>query len=116
MTSTQLALACAEAPNYSDPDAYVSDLLLSSAFLPEDEQTEPDLSQSDELRRIWTAAAAPFQVFLAALGLGQSDLARRYQIPLRTVQHWALGERSCPIYTRLMIARLEGYCDMTPEQ
>ena len=109
MTTNQFALACSEAPNYSDPDAYVSDLLLSAAFLPEDEQAEPDLSMADALRRIWIAAAAPFRDFLAALGRGQSELSRLYLIPLRTVQNWSGAERDCPIYTRILIARCEGY-------
>lgn len=109
MTINQFSLAVSEAPNYSDPDAYVSDLLLSAAFLPEDEQAEPDLSTADALRRIWMAAAAHFRDLLRELGLGQTELARRYQIPLRTVQNWASGVNDCPTYTRMMIARLEGY-------
>ena len=109
MTRSQFSLAASEAAHYADPDAFCSDLLLSSAFLPEDEAAEPDLSHMDELRRTWTAAAAPFRDFLAALGLGQSALSRAYLIPLRTVQGWTLGERECPAYLRLMLARLEGY-------
>lgn len=109
MTSTQYALACSEAPNYSDPDAFVSDLLTSSAFAPAAPEAELDLTQAPALRRIWTAATAPFRDLLRELGLGQTELARRYQIPLRTVQNWASGVNDCPVYTRLMIARLEGY-------
>lgn len=109
MTRSQFDLAAHEAPAYRDPDAFVSDLLLSFAFLPEDEDAVPDLSQADALRRIWMAAAAPFRDFLQALGLGQSALARAYLIPLRTVQDWTAGVRSAPVYLRLMLARLEGY-------
>ncbi len=109
MTPTQFALACSEAHNYSDPDAFISDLLTSSAFVSADPEAELDLTQVDALRRIWTAAAAHFRDLLRALDLGQTELARRYQIPLRTVQNWASGVNDCPVYTRLMIARLEGY-------
>lgn len=108
MTHAQFTLACSEAPNYSDPDAFISDMLTSSAFAPADPESELDLTQADALRRIWTAAAALFRDMLRALDLGQTELARRYQIPLRTVQNWASGVNDCPVYTRLMIARLEG--------
>lgn len=109
MTPAQFALACSEAPNYSDPDAFVSDLLTSAAFATDDPEAELDTTHVDALRRIWTASAAHFRDLLRELGLGQTELARRYQIPLRTVQNWASGVNDCPAYTRLMIARLEGY-------
>lgn len=109
MTNTQLALAVTEATHYTDPDAFVSDLLLSADFIdPDDAQAEPDLTQMDELRRIWTICAAPFRDFLALLGVGQSDLSRQHHIPLRTVQNWATGTSECPIYIRIMLARIAG--------
>lgn len=51
-------------------------------------------------------SAAPFRDLLAMLGLTQSECARRFGIPLRTVQSWALGERQCPAYVRRMMAEL----------
>lgn len=109
MTDTQLSAAVREAPHYSDPDAFLSDMLLSAAFLPpEDEDAQPNMSIAPELRAIWTAAAAPFADFLSALGLRQTDFSRRFFVPLRTVQSWKLGERECPIYVRLMAAELCG--------
>ena len=106
MTTAQRLFAVQEAANYSDPDAFVSDLLLSAAFLPPEEDAEPDLSEADPLRMIWTAVCAPFRSFLEALGITQSQCSRRFSIPLRTVQGWALGERSCPVYVRLMMAEI----------
>lgn len=50
--------------------------------------------------------ALAFRDFLAALGLTQTECARRFSIPLRTVQHWAAGDRDCPAYVRLMMAEL----------
>lgn len=38
--------------------------------------------------------------------IGQSDLARRFGIPLRTVQGWYLGERKPPEYVARMIEEL----------
>lgn len=109
MTDKQLALALSEASHYTDPDAYVSDMLLSAAFVdPEDAEAQPDLTQADDLRRIWTVVAAPFRDFLALLGVGQTALSRLHHIPLRTVQNWASGASECPTYTRIMMARLAG--------
>ena len=108
MTDQQIALALAEAHNYADVDAYVSDLLLSSAFLPEAADAAPDLSLAEDLRQLWTVSAAPFKELLALMGLNQSACSRRFGVPLRTVQGWALGERECPTYVRRMMAELTG--------
>lgn len=109
MTDTQLALAITEAPNYTDPDAFISDILLSAAFLPpEDAAAQPDLAQVDDLHRVWTVVAAPFRDFLALTGYAQKQLSRRFHIPFSTVNGWARNERHCPTYIRLMIAELCG--------
>lgn len=39
-------------------------------------------------------------------GIGQSELARRFGIPLRTVQGWYLGERKPPAYVVTMLEQL----------
>ena len=109
MTKTQYDLAAREAANYTDPDAFVSDLLTSSAFPPEDETAPLLLDEADTLRRIWIAAEAPFRAFLAAMGLTQTGCSQRFLIPLRTVQNWAGGINDCPRYLRLMMAQLTGY-------
>ena len=109
MNDTQLTLAINEAPNYTDPDAFVSDILLSAAFIePGDDDAQPDLSQIDDLRTVWTVVAAPFRDYLALLGMGQSELSRTHHVPLRTVQNWAIGATSCPTYARIMLAQLHG--------
>ena len=50
--------------------------------------------------------AAPFLTLLAEAGLSQSECARRFGIPLRTVQNWASGQRVCPDYTLNMMRQL----------
>lgn len=106
MTIDQISLAFSEAPHYADVDAFVSDLLLSSSFLPKDETSAPDPALIAPLRAVWTAACASFPEFLRSVGLTQSGCSRRFGIPLRTVQGWALGERQCPAYIRRMIYEL----------
>lgn len=39
-------------------------------------------------------------------GISQTGLARRFDIPLRTVQGWYLGERKPPSYVPGMIEKL----------
>lgn len=110
MTNDQFPLAVTEAAHYADPDAYVSDMLLSSAFInSEDDEAQPDLDAAPQLVAIWQTVNAPFRELLRLVGLRQADLSRLYFIPLRTVQGWALGEAQCATYIRLMIARLQGY-------
>lgn len=41
-----------------------------------------------------------------AYGLTRNQLADLFSIPLRTVQSWELGERSCPVYLFLMMEEL----------
>lgn len=53
-------------------------------------------------------AALPFRDLLLAMELSQTACSRRFEIPLRTVQHWATGDRECPVYLRLMMAELIG--------
>lgn len=112
MTDPQITHAFSEAPAYTDPDAFISDLLLSAAFLPPDDpEAAPDLTQADALRRIWQAANLPFKALLPLLGLTQTGLSRRYGIPLRTVQNWAGGHRTPPLWLRLMLAELSGWLE-----
>ena len=41
-------------------------------------------------------------------GLSQTALAKRFDIPLRTVQNWAGGQRSAPDYVvKMMVELLE---------
>lgn len=54
------------------------------------------------------ADSAPCTVpeLLKKHGMTQTGFARRFNIPLRTVQHWCLGERSCPPYVIAMAAEI----------
>lgn len=39
-------------------------------------------------------------------GMTQTGFARRFNIPLRTVQGWCIGERTCPPYVIAMAAEI----------
>ena len=45
---------------------------------------------------------------LTATGMTQTALAKRFDIPLRTVQNWATGQRECPVYIRKMMMEILG--------
>ncbi len=105
MTDKQIYTAFGEAAHYTDPDAYVSDMALSSMFLPPDDpgaEVDPELVA--QLRALWHVANDPFKTLLQRMGLTQARCATRFCVPLRTVQGWALGERECAPYLRLMMA------------
>lgn len=39
-------------------------------------------------------------------GLSRKQFCDALEIPYRTVQAWELGDRSCPLYTYMMISKL----------
>ena len=50
----------------------------------------------------------PFRQFLADCGLTQAECSRRYEIPIRTITHWANGDRECPSYLLKLLYKAEG--------
>lgn len=111
MTIYQYHLALTEIENYTDRDAFVSDLALSSAF-PE----ESDLTETvSELSMIWESYHMTIRDLRTASGLSRMDFSRRFCIPIRTIENWECtgpNARECPVYVRLLIAEAIG---MMPE-
>lgn len=114
MTINQYHLALTEIENYTDRDAFVSDLALSSAF-PEDS----DLSvTASELILIWEAYHMTIRDLRTASGLSRMEFSRRFRIPIRTVENWECtgpNARECPTYVRMLIAESLGLMpEVTP--
>ena len=107
MTDKQIYTSFGEITNYTDPDAYASDIALS-LLDPENPDQKIDMVIFDQLCTLWHVANDNFRDFLNLLGMTQTQCATRFCIPLRTVQGWALEERSAPLYIRLMMAELSG--------
>ena len=107
MTDTQFNFCVRETVNYTDLDAYVYDLALSSVW-DDIETAEIPAGRLDQLRSIYTAVNRTPKEIVAASGLSQAAFAERYCIPKRTVENWCSGARECPIYTRLLLQRVEG--------
>lgn len=113
MTSKQYYLAVSEAQNYTDVDAYVSDMALSSSLWGvsgDDDTIPPD--RIDDLRAIWEAVNRSFRDILTLAGMSQASFCRRFVISRITVGAWYNETRRCTIYDRLMFQQLLGLLDV----
>lgn len=90
-----------------DRGAFVSDWALSSVW---DDDPDADIpaDRIDALARIWYAAHLTIRDIRAHTGLSQAAFATRYCIPVRTLEDWERGVRSCPDYLRLLLAESAG--------
>ena len=107
MTLEQYALAVSEIENYSDPDAFVSDLSLSSVWGDEESDTIPQ-ERIAALAAIWSASHRTVREIASAAGMSMSDLARYFGIPRRTLNAWQNGERNLSPYLSLMMQEALG--------
>lgn len=108
MTDKQIYAIFGETANYTDPDAFASDVAIS-LLDPEDPGKEADMELAEQLRILWHVANDPFRTFLYSLGLSQTQCSMRFCIPLRTVQDWIGERRTPPPYIRLMMAEALGF-------
>ena len=106
MTDKQFFQAFREAQQYSDPDAFASDVALSDIFPGVAYEDLPSLVE--ELHHVWLYAHITVREIVQHTGLTQSNFAQRFAIPLRTLESWLGGTSACPPYTRLMLAKLCG--------
>ena len=104
-----------ETTNYTDPDAFASDVALS-LLNPEEPDQQVDIALFEQLRTLWHVANDPFKVLLECMGLSQTQCSTRFCIPLRTVQNWAGELRTPAPYVRLMMAELAGLLDIRGSQ
>lgn len=110
MTHEQFYEAVSEIVNYTDRDAFTSDVALSITSL-EDADKEIDLvSIADQIGTIWDAWHMSVKELRAVTGLSQAAFARRFLIPRRTVENWESTKvpNECPLYIRMLIADVLG--------
>lgn len=72
------------------------------------EVTEDEQAAVDMIINIHRVTHMTPRELIAEAGLNQSKFARRFGIPLRTVQDWCGGRRSMPEYLKFMCAELLG--------
>lgn len=107
MTDKQRMYCISEVPNYTDLDAYLSDLALSSVWEDDPEADIPP-DRLEALSSLWYAVHRSVKDIASSAGLSQRKLAEHFCIPYRTVENWCTGSRDCPVYTRLMMQRILG--------
>lgn len=107
MTDHQSYIAWSEIPNYTDRDAYISDLALSSMWGDAPESEIP-AERINYLGRLWDAYHRSVKDICKAANLTQSALATRFGIPKRTIEDWCAGKRACAPYIRRMMCECLG--------
>lgn len=91
--------------NYTDRDAYISDLALSSLWGDaEDAEIPPE--RITELGALWDAAHRSIKEIASNAGMSNRQLAERFCIPYRTVENWSAGDRQPPVWVLLMMQEI----------
>lgn len=107
MNLKQYQVCIRELPNYTDADAYVSDLALSSIFGDGPEDGMP-AGRIQQLQTIYKAAGMTVPEIAKTAGLNITQMSARFAVPYRTMQDWFSGARSCSLATRLMMLECLG--------
>lgn len=107
MTIKQYHAIMAEIPNYTDRDAYISDLALSTIW---DDSPEAEIpaERIELLGTLWDTAHRSIKEIAAAAGLSNRKLAERFGIPYSTMEDWSAGARKCNPYIRMMMQECLG--------
>lgn len=107
MTNKQYRLCVSEAENYTDRDAYLSDLALSSIWGDAEDAEIPD-ERIMAMGEIWDACHRSVKQIAAEAGISCRAMAEHFCIPPRTVEDWSAERRESPLYVRLMMQELLG--------
>lgn len=102
MTINQYRTAVAETANYTNQEAYISNLALSSIW-GDSGDAAVSADRIEQLGNIWDACHRTVKEIAAAAGLSCRKLAERFCIPYRTVENWSSGANECLVYTKLMM-------------
>lgn len=106
MTNKQRLECIREMGAYTDRDAYVSDLALSSVWADDDDDAESPQERIDELSDLWDAWHCTVKDIAAAAGMSCRKLAERFGIPYRTMEGWSSGKRVPPDYILAMMREI----------
>ena len=115
ISPSQFVFAVREADNYTDRDAYVSDIALSSVWGDGDCNQSADLlgpsARLPILCDLWDVIHMPVSRIREALGMSRADFAAAFAIPRRTLYRWERDETPCPLCTKLLLAHAAGLYD-----
>ena len=102
ITNKQRYESVSEACNYKNIDLYVSDMALSTIWDdPEDSDIPAD--RIAWLSDIWHVVNESTRWLRQKSGMTQAAFAKRFCIPLRTVENWEGNVSSPPVYVKLLI-------------
>lgn len=95
-----------DALSQPDKELYIAEYGYPDWF---DEISEDPEEITAILGNIHDVANMTIKEMVKRSGFSQAGFAEHFCIPKRTVESWCMGERSCPDYVRLMMARLLWY-------
>lgn len=101
----QFEIAASEAPNYTDVDAFVSDLYIS--LFPEMGE-ELDMEAVEHLRSLHYVMTAPIKDIAARGGIRMKQLSKMLIIPFGTMVNRANGVTTCPPSVRVYMGVMLG--------
>lgn len=107
MTDKQYSTCVTEAQNYTDRDAYISDMVLSSMWGDDPAEDIPE-DRIEQMHRIYDAVHRSVKDIAALAGLNITNMAARFSVPYRTMQDWFSGARVCSLAIRLMMQECLG--------
>lgn len=107
MSNNIYLLALTEATNYTDRDAYVSDLAISSIW-GDEEGAEIPQERIEWLGQLWDAVHRSVRGICKATGMNQRELSEHFGVPQRTVEYWCSNPTACALYVRLMMQECLG--------
>lgn len=98
----------AESGAYANRDAYISDMALSTIWEDAEDAEDADIpaERLTLLGAIWDGAHCTIPELIQKYGLTQTGFSQFFNIPIRTVQDWCGGRRTCPPYVAAMAAEL----------
>ena len=107
MTTEQYTFCLSEVKNYTDRDAYISDLSLSSIWCDAPEHDIP-ADRLTAIGQIWDAVHRTAKDIVRDSGHTMASLSKRFGIPYRTLQNWCSGVRVAPDYVLMMMQECLG--------
>ena len=102
MTDKQRKFAVSESLNYTDEDAFVSDIALSSEF----DGAEITDELINELKELWQIAHMSIADIRKKSGLSRVAFCDKLLIPIRTAENWESDKslrREPPLYVKFLI-------------
>lgn len=107
MTIQQYSYCLTELPRFEDMKNYI-DTVSHAAVWGEHESSEIPQERIDELRVLWECCHREIKEIAHLSGLSVRRLAISFGIPIRTIENWASGRSSAPVYILLMIQECLG--------